>query len=110
MLEVVVVVVVNKVVDKEVDKEVEEVNNKLVKEVNEGLVLVWKCGDGRRGDHEVDCGHRDDVVLDMEADVKVNQEVDKEVANVAEFSHQKSLKVHMVTTYWRKAICMWTMC
>ena len=36
MLEVVVVVVV----DKEVDKEVEEVNNKLVKEVNEGLVLV----------------------------------------------------------------------
>ena len=40
MLEVVVVVVVNKVVDKEVDKEVEEVNNKLVKEVNEGLVLV----------------------------------------------------------------------
>ena len=40
MLEVVVDVVVNKVVDKEVDKEVEEVNNKLVKEVNEGLVLV----------------------------------------------------------------------
>ena len=50
MLEVVVDVVVNKVVDKEVDKEVEEVNNKLVKEVNEGLVLVWKCGDGRGGD------------------------------------------------------------
>ena len=46
------------------------------------------------------------MVLDMEADVKVNQEVDKEVANVAEFSHQKSLKVDMVTTYWRKAICM----
>ena len=65
MLEVVVDVVVNKVVDKEVDKEVEEVNNKLVKEVNEGLVLVWKCGDGRRGDHEVDYGHRDDVLLDM---------------------------------------------
>ena len=129
MLEVVVDVVVNKVVDKEVDKEVEEVNNKLVKEVNEGLVLVWKCGDGRGGDHEVDYGHRDDVLLDMEADVdvnqeadievnqeadvEVNQEVDKEVANVAnvdEFSHQKSLKVHMVTTYWGKAFCMWTMC
>ena len=44
----------------------------------------------------------------MEADVKVNQEVDKEVANVAEFSHQKSLKVHMVTTYWRKAYCILT--
>ena len=40
MLEVVVDVVVNKVVDKEVDKEVEEVNNNLVKEVNEGFVLV----------------------------------------------------------------------
>ena len=40
MLEVVVDVVVNKVVDKEVDKEVEEVNNKLVKEVKKGLVLV----------------------------------------------------------------------
>ena len=49
-----------------------------------------KIGDGRKGDHEVDCGHRDDVVLVMEADVEVNQEVDKEVANVAnvnEFSH-----------------------
>ena len=48
------------------------------------------------------------VVLDKEADVEVNQEVDKEVANVAnvdEFSHQKSLKVHMVTTYWRKTFC-----
>ena len=84
MLEVVVVVVVNKVVDKEVDKEVEEVINKLVKEVNEGLVLVWKCGDVRRGDLEVDCGHRDDVVLDMEADVEVNQEVDEKVFNVVD--------------------------
>ena len=96
MMEVVMDLVVNEVIAKEVDKEltkvVEEVNKMLVKEVNEGLVLVWKCGDGRRGDHEVDCGHKDDV------------------ANVAEFSHQKSLKVHMVTTYWRKAICMWTMC
>ena len=51
---------------------------KLVQEVNEGLVLVCRCGDGRRGDHKVDGGHRDDVVLDKEADV----EVDKEVANV----------------------------
>ena len=114
------------VVNEVVDKEVEEVNNKLVKEVNEGLVLVWKCGDGRGGDHEIDYGHRDDVLLDMEADVdvnqeadievnqeadvEVNQEVDKEVANVDEFSHQKSLKVHMVTTNWRKAFCTWTMC
>ena len=47
-----------------------------------------KIGDGRKGDHEVDCGHRDDVVLDMEADVKDNQEVDKEVdEEVDEFSH-----------------------
>ena len=54
------------------------------------LVQFRKCGDGRRGDHEVDCGHKDDVVLDMEADVEVNQEVGKEVANIAngnEFSH-----------------------
>ena len=41
-----------------------------------------RCGDGRRGDHKVDSGHRDDVVLDMEADVEVNQEVDEEVFNV----------------------------
>ena len=61
--------VVNDVIDKEVDKEmtkvVEEVNKKLVKEVNEGLVVVRR---------------------------------------------RKSLKVHMLTTYWRKAFCMWTMC
>ena len=71
------VLVVNEVIDKEVDKEmtkvVEEVNKKLVKEVNEGLVLGWRCGDGRR----VVGGHRDYVVLDKEADVEVNQEVDK---------------------------------
>ena len=86
--ELVMDVVVEGVVDKEVTKVVEEVNKKLVKEVNDGLVLVWKCGDGRRGDHEVDCGHRDDVVLDMEADVEDNQEVDKEVdEEVDEFSH-----------------------
>ena len=73
--ELVMDVVVDGVVDKEVTKVLEEVNKKLVKEVNDGLVLVWKCGDGHRGDHEVDCGHRDDVVLDMEADVEDNQEV-----------------------------------
>ena len=33
------------------------------------------CSDGRGGDHKVDGGHRDDVLLD-------SQEVDKEVANV----------------------------
>ena len=80
--------VVNEVIDKEVDKEmtkvVVEVNKNLVKEVNEGLVLVCRCGDGRRGNHKVDGGHRDDVVLDKEADVEVNQEVDKEVANVVD--------------------------
>jgi hypothetical protein len=43
-----------------------------------------RCSDGRGGDHKVDSGHIDDVVLDMEADVKDNQEVDKEVD---EFSH-----------------------
>ena len=77
-------VVVDEVFDKEMTKVVKEVNKELVKEVTEGLVLVCRYGDGRRGDHEVDCGHRDDVVLDMEADVKDNQEVDKEVD---EFSH-----------------------
>ena len=56
----------------EVDKEVTKVK-KLVKEVNEGLVLVCRCGDGRRGDHKVDGGHRHDVVLDKGADVEVNK-------------------------------------
>ena len=49
-----------------------------------------KIGDGRKGDHEDEWGHRDNVVLVMEADVKVNQDIDKEVANIAnadEFSH-----------------------
>ena len=49
-----------------------------------------KIGDGRKGDHEVDCGHRDDVVLVMEAVVEVNQDIDNEVTNIAnadEFSH-----------------------
>ena len=50
----------------EVDKEVTKVE-KLVKEVNEGLLLVCRCGD---------------VVLDKEAGVEVNHEGDKEVANV----------------------------
>ena len=53
--------------NKEVNKVVEEVNKELVNEVNEGLLLVCRCGD---------------VVLDKEADVEVNQEGDKEVANV----------------------------
>ena len=34
------------------------------------------------GGHKVDSSHRDDVVLDKEADVEVNQEFDREVANV----------------------------
>ena len=46
MLEVVMVLVVNEVIDKEVDKEmtkvVVEVNKNLVKEVNEGLVVVCR--------------------------------------------------------------------
>ena len=50
---------------------VEEVDKELV---NEGLALVCRYGDGRRGDHKVTV-----VVLDKEADVDVNQEVDKEV-------------------------------
>ena len=50
------------------------------------MVLVCRCGD-----HKVDAGHRDDVVLDKGADVEVNQELDKEV---------------MVTTYWRNATCI----
>ena len=55
-------------VDKEVTKQVEvykelvmdmvveEVNRELLKEFNEGLVLVCRCGDGLRGDHKVDGG------------------------------------------------------
>ena len=48
--------VVNEVVDKEVTKVVEEVNKELVKEVNGGLVLVCRYGDGRRGNHKVGGG------------------------------------------------------
>ena len=44
--------VVMDVVLDEVDKEVTKVK-KLVKEVNEGLVLVYIHGDGRRGYHKV---------------------------------------------------------
>ena len=56
------------VVDKEVTKQVEvykelvmdmvveEVNRELLKEFNEGLVLVCRCSDGLRGDHKVDGG------------------------------------------------------
>ena len=98
------VVVVAKVVDKEINKALV----KEVKEFNEGLekfylckvknqvqgVGVWDCWQGGdqgdrvdqqgvgRGGHKVDSGHRDDVVLDKEADVEVNQEFDREVANV----------------------------
>ena len=52
--ELVMDVMVEGVVDKEVTKVVEEVNKELVKEVTEGLVLVCRYGDGRRGDHKVD--------------------------------------------------------
>ena len=44
--------------------------------VNEGLALVCRYGDGRRGDHKVMVVV---VVLDKEADVGVNQEVTKVV-------------------------------
>ena len=65
------------VVNNEMTKVVEEVNKELVKEVNEGLLLVCRCGD---------------VVLDKEADVEVNQEGDKDVANVVnEFSHVRTV-------------------
>ena len=46
-------VVVDEVIDKEATKGMKEVNMELVKEVNEGLVLVCIHGDGRRGDHKV---------------------------------------------------------
>ena len=48
------------------------------------MLSSGSCGDGHRGDHKVDGGHRDDVLLDKEADVEVNQEVDKEVVNVVD--------------------------
>ena len=67
-MELVMDVAVGRVVDKEVTKlsevnkelvmdvVVEEVNRELLKEFNEGLVLVCRCGDGLRGDHKVDGG------------------------------------------------------
>ena len=67
-MELVMDVALEGVVDKEVTKQVEvykelvmdvvveEVNRELLKEFNEGLVLVCRCGDGLRGDHEVDGG------------------------------------------------------
>ena len=53
--------------NKQVTMVVEEVNKELVNEVNEGLLLVCRCGN---------------VVLDKEADMEVHQEGDKEVAHV----------------------------
>ena len=41
----------DEVVDKEVAKVAEEVNKELVKEVNDGLVLICRCGDDCWGDH-----------------------------------------------------------
>ena len=64
--------------DKEVTKVVEQVDKELV---NKGLALVCRYGDGHRGDHKVTVVV---VVLDKEADVGVNQEVDKEVTKVVE--------------------------
>ena len=68
-MELVMDVAVERVVNKEVAKVVEEVNKELVmdvvveevnrellKEFDEGLVLVCRCGDGLRGDHKVDGG------------------------------------------------------
>ena len=67
-MEFVMDVALEGVVDKEVTKQVEvykelvmdmvveEVNRELLKEFNEGLVLVCRCGDGLRGDHKVDGG------------------------------------------------------
>ena len=67
-MELVMDVALEGVVDKEVTKQVEvykelvmdvvveEVNRELLKEFNEGLVLVCRCGDDLRGDHKVDGG------------------------------------------------------
>ena len=67
-MELVMDVALEGVVDKEVTKQVEvykelvmdvvveEVNRELLKEFNEGLVLVCRCGDVLRGDHKVDGG------------------------------------------------------
>ena len=67
-MELVMDVALEGVVDKEVTKQVEvykelvmdvvveEVNRELLKEFNESLVLVCRCGDGLRGDHKVDGG------------------------------------------------------
>ena len=45
----------DEVVDKEVTKGVKEVNKELVKEVNEGLVLVCRYS-ARRGNHKIGGG------------------------------------------------------
>ena len=85
-MELVMDVALEGVVDKEVTKQVEvykelvmelvveEVNRELLKEFNEGLVLVCRCGDGLRGDHKVDGGLV--VVLDKKADMEVIQMID----------------------------------
>ena len=64
-MELVMDVALEGVVDKEVTKQVEvykelvmdmvveEGNMELLEEFNEGLVLVYRCGDGLRGDHKV---------------------------------------------------------
>ena len=79
---VIEMMVLDKEADVEVNQEVDEEVTKVVevdKElVNKGLALVCRYGDGRRGDHKVTVVV---VVLDKEADVGVNQEVDKEAVS-----------------------------
>ena len=80
--------VFDKEADVEVNQEVDKVVTKVVevdKElVNQGLALVCRYGDGRRGDHKATVVVVV-VLLEKEADVEVNQEVDKEVTKVIEF-------------------------
>ena len=60
--------------------------------------------------------------MDLVVNEVIDKEVDKEMTKVVEEVNKKlvneglvvvrwkSLEVHMVTTNWRKAFCMWTMC
>ena len=71
---------------------------------------IWISNNYAGGGH----GFGGEYVIDKEVGkemTKVVEEVNKKLVNEGlVVVRWKSLEVHMVTTNWRKAFCMWTMC
>ena len=127
---------VDKEVNKEVDKEVDEYETYAVeKELNEGseledevmvvevimkLTLVMEMVVDKEVDVEmkwkVDKVAKDVSIFRMRLNVfywnsiKIGESFDSCRRCAKFFSCRKSLKVHMITTRWKWAFCMWTMC